>query len=54
MAKGVDDMTALQDLNEDSLLENLKIRYTGDIIYVRNDRLKIADQAKIIIEFWRL
>ncbi len=36
---GVEDMTSLQELSEDSLLQNLKVRYAIDIIYVRELRL---------------
>jgi myosin heavy subunit len=33
---GVEDMIVLGNLTEETLLNNLKIRYKGDFIYVRD------------------
>lgn len=35
-SQGVDDMVTLQELSEQTLLENLKVRYNQDVIYVNS------------------
>jgi myosin heavy subunit len=33
---GVEDMIVLQQLSEETLLQNLELRYSSNLIYVRN------------------
>ncbi len=40
--RGIEDMIVLPELTEQSLLDNIRIRYEKDIIYVSLDKLPLS------------